>query len=519
MTANNILVCKSGTNELQQNLPGNSAITELVLKGKCLDREITTLASIERSQFLTALTLDSTEEETVLSGRACQKIASLHFLESLTLINVAIEPKSLTSFSRLTHLALGRLSDQQIAAINQLKKLKSLHLGGALTEQRIRWLCGLKNLTILEVDFQCEKETAAWTVANNLPQVRFVRQLPEMPFMTEEMLQIFFKTLEHRPNFLLKRIFCLQDENKHDLFHYCREVARAAPEVQLEPLVRYVSLDTATEEQLLEWLQFAIESPNRFIFERILATEVDINKPFANGKFALLEALKKHLNSQDSTYQNFVTRLLERGARADLPDAEGHFALALATRAYKSSLVHKMLKTVLNVDLEVVSASLQEKARGSPFSTLTAFRPLQIALMLWFKNYGQDSIKCTHALKMVEDILDKKPDVTKTYLHLIMKCDLPFPVDLVTQLLKQGASSTLKDSEGHTPLNLLLRAIQDLDTKKSNDKKLWEAKFGYLKAIIENGDTRIKSYAQLLDIAKYYGIHSVIPFLSQKAKG
>lgn len=182
--------------------------------------------------------------------------------------------------------------------------------------------------------------------------------------------------------------------------------------------------------------------------------------------------------------------------------------------------------TALTLDSQSEKTTLQEHARlvkkllhsGFQFSQSLLNSALELAITLMIEMCRQDPKKAAHALNIAKAVIEKNLDekIRNQQLDRLVKCEVPVPVKVVSALLQAGAKSTVKNSDGHSALNELLRSITTLDKAKSTDKELWKAKFGYLQAIIENGDMRISNYKQLLEIAKYHGVTSIIAYLHDK---
>lgn len=518
MQVDNRLICQSGTQELATLLPDNTAITKITLVDGCTLTDLNVLFGTMRGYFITHLCIDGKNAKVTLASACCKKIALLPSLTSLSLRNVALSAQDLVPLKRLQKLSLELISDatceEVFAAIPALTNLTRLHFDQPLKEaKQVRQLFPLKKLETFDVELDFGGPRIPRLLIENLPALRFVRHLP----LAAEELKDFYASLKFTENRLLRRQFSLQDARKHDIFYYTRQ-----QQVDENLIVEHVRKEGAWPLQLLQWLHYAIAEVRPLLFEKFIHCDLDLNRPLANGKLALVEAVKGVCYQKESAdrrrLRQFAEKLLEAGADPNLPDAEGNYALMYAIRACDASLVRKLLKADASPDLELFSSKLQERAKGTLFAQHTSFTPLLLACLSWLRHPEYAGRAHEIALMLIE----AKADVAlpnkdgQTLLHLIMQADLPFPVEVVDALLKAGASTTVKADDGFTPLRYLLRAISDLDKAKPCDTKLLEAKFGYLKAMIERGETRVKNFKLLLDIATSRGVISIINYLRDK---
>lgn len=522
MQVDNRLICHSGTQDLATHLPDNIAVTKLSLVDGCTMADMQAICGTMRGHFITHLSLEGKEKRVTLNTACCKKIAELHSLESLALDNVELQAQDLLRFPKLKELSLDRIEGCQagelFGAILSLPNLTSLHCDFPIRETRqLRQFYPLRKLVTLDLGLSFGGPKVPRILAQNLPALRFVR---EMPLDADE-IPSFYEALAFTESSLVKRQFSLQDAKRRDIFYYTRQKP-----VDENLIVKYVGKETAWPLQLLEWLHYAIAKVRPLLFEKFITCGLDLNRPISSGKLVLIEAMRGVCSAKESHdrehLRHFVAKLLEAGSDPNLPDAEGNYALLYAIRAYDASLVKKLLKAGLSPDLELSSPKVQERVKGTLFEKYSSVTPLILACLSWFRHWQDRPIYAARAQEIAMMLIEAGADVAlptsdgQTLLHLIMQADAPFPVELVDALLKAGASSAVKADDGFTPLRYLLQAIFDLDKAKPSNSQLLEAKFGYLKAMIERGETRVTKFQLLLDIATSRGVISIIGYLRDK---
>lgn len=499
----NTVVCRVGTGELAAKLADEKLdFTGVKLVGADPVKEIVTIRNTQRGFFLSAITLDSEQENPVILPESTYyRMATLYKLQSLILQRVDCPASSIKLFTNLTHLELDRATDDQIVAISSLSTLTSLHVKSPLEERHIRCLKKLNQLTELIAPFRFPDPYAATlTVAQYLPALKLVENLPCSTPLSSKKIQELFKTFQYKENALLKRVFSLQDTKGCDLFHYCREALESENPDRFEYVLHYINNETTSEEQLLAWLDYSLTSPLVKIFEKVLSCQVDVNKPLSDNDRALVVAVQGDCVSKTRIFEWVLSGLMAKGANPSLCDGHGNNPLIIATKELRSELVKKMLSTGVILNPTLVDTVLE------------------LAITAGIDYCSDNPENASRAFSIVTAVCTKRPsEVCLTaQLERIFKAEVPIPSTVVETLLKAGAKTNVKNGVGNTALNELLRVIGAMDKAQSKDQDLWEVKFASFKLIIENGDDRIKDYKQFLAIARHKGVLSVLPFLESK---
>lgn len=374
------------------------------------------------------LIIKGTKGKAILTLDGINKVANVHFLRELSLEGVVVQDGCLQECSNLTHLTLREVEGVQPEALAEMKELTHLEHRDSLCLDITQYI-HVKRLETLLGDFPSLEPMRVVRVLKDLPNLRRVKQLPLHDPNKPKALIAFFEGLQYVHKEVRRVLFTLKDEQNRDLLFYCKQAldSHTAKEEQKEKirgeLCRLLEPGLLLPSVCSGYLIAFIGTQELTLVEKMVSLMPNLNRTDAEGKLPLVEALKARAGSY--LWKDIVEKMIQTGAKADLPDKSGTFALQLAVQKGLVRHVKSFLKAGTNPNAKVTNLSCGDFPKGSLLS---------LTYKIYLETQQSDTKVARAALKIAKELVDHGAFIHETNLQgktiqqLLKKKNIPFVV-------------------------------------------------------------------------------------------